>query len=331
MVCPKCGFENTDDAAVCSSCGCCLQESESQTDSFIWSELPSMPVLHTLPGESHDEEEARCSHWLNRRVRKILWQIVLFSLEACILVSVVAGIFVWKDRQHPTIPNSNADNIVYSSDDIVMMLVQQKNDWILEKPENGYNACCFLDLDFDGSPELISISYDETHTVTQMNAFHVRNCRLEKIPVDQWEIEETASFFDIGQQMTLYYAPDTKEMLYLSGDVKTISNTESETDLGCFYLQENRIFQKYYFYSTLNDGVYSYYYYDENGQPVSVFRQEYQIKQNELMNRLMNLHVCYEWVISKDDLMQLSPQKLAALLLRSYDSFSYDTSGLALQ
>ena len=36
-------------------------------------------------------------------------------------------------------------------------------------------------------------------------------------------------------------------------DVKTISNTESETDLGCFYLQENRIFQKYYFYNVLLD------------------------------------------------------------------------------
>ncbi len=335
MICPECGFENIEESEVCTSCGCSMQGTTQTEEQFIWSELPPMPVLRTTVNESQDQDEPGNRRRLKRRTKRIIWQIALFSLEACILVGTVAGIFLWREKKFQPAPASNADNIVYSSDEIVMMLVQQKEKWILEKPQNGYHACCFLDLDYDGSPELISVAYDEDKAVTQMNAYRVRSCKLEKISVEFYKTEETAVFFDIGQQLSLYYAPDTKEMLYFTADMKlsgeTITEAESENILGSFYMQENRIFQKQYFCCALNDGVYQYYCYDQNNTLTAISRQEYQQQQDELLKGLVNLRLRYEWITSRDDLSELSPQKLAALLLRSYDQFSYDTSGLSLQ
>ncbi|MBQ8724682.1 MAG: zinc ribbon domain-containing protein, partial [Oscillospiraceae bacterium] len=264
MVCPGCGFENSKEAEFCTSCGCRIQE---QKDAFLWSELPQMPVFHTAAGEKQTEQETGRRRRLSRRARRLLWQGAIFTLEACILAGVVTGVFLWKEKQyHPPV---NADNIVYSSDDIVMMLVQEKEKWILEKPDNGYNACCFLDLDFDGSPELMSISYNGDNAVTQLNAYRVRSCTLEKIPVDKWKPEETAVFYDaMQQQMSLHYAPDTKEMLYLCSDTKILSAEEGEAYTGCFYLQESRIFQEYYTGRAVSGNQKNYYVYEEteNGE-----------------------------------------------------------------
>lgn len=288
-----------------------------------------MPVFHISTGEKQDEEEAGNGSWIKKRIRRTVKQAAFFLLETCILAGVVAGVFIWKGKQYQ--PPPAADNIVYSSDDIVMMLVKQKEKWILEKPDEGYNACCFLDLDFDGSPELISISYNNENRVTQLDAYRVRSCKLEKIAVDQWSEEKPAEFFDISQQITLYYSPETKEMLYVSSDTQLLSETASTHYLGSFYMRENRIFRKNYFSRELREGSYSYYSYDQDKAAAIVSGQEYRRKQNELVGELVNLHMYCEWVTSKDDLKELSNHKLAALLLRSYDSFSYDTSGLALQ
>jgi hypothetical protein len=212
------------------------------------------------------------------------------------------------------------------------MLVAQKEQWVLEQPETGYNACCFLDLDFDGSPELISISYDSETSVTKLCAFRVRNCVLEPIPTDSDEEGAAMECLDVTQQLSLYYAPETREMLYLSADVQTMDDGEIVTEMGSFYLQENRIVQTYYFQSIVSaDGDSRYGQYDADQTLTAITRQEYQTAQQQMVDALVNLHVQYEWVCSKEDLVQMSDQKLAALLLRSYDSFSYDTSGLALQ
>ncbi|MBQ8513982.1 MAG: hypothetical protein IJ496_01110 [Ruminococcus sp.] len=329
MICPKCGCENIEGTGVCSFCGELLLK-DKQAESFVWSELPPMPVFPVSSGEKQDEEETGKGGTFRRRIRRYIRKTGIFVLEACILAGVVYAVVAWKGHQYQPPPPS-ADNIVYSSDDIVMMLVKQREQWILDKPEEGYNACCFLDLDFDGSPELISISYDKESQITLLEAYRVRSCKLEKISVDQWEEEKPAEFFDISQQITLYYAPDTKEMLYFSGDTAILSDTESKHYVGSFYMQENRVFRKNYFCRELKDGSYSYYSYDEERTAAIMSGQEYRRQQNELVGRFVNLHLYCEWVTSKDDLKELSNHKLAALLLRSYDSFSYDTSGLALQ
>lgn len=334
MNCPVCGFENAEKSDACTSCGSSMTELAGQKDVFIWSELPTMPKFHTPEGDNSTELTSPHRRRLSRHTKRILWQTAIFALEACILVGAVTGVFLWREQQFK--PPVNADNIVYSSDDIVMMLVQQKEKWLLKKPDNGYNACCFLDLDFDGSPELMSISYNADNGVTQLDAYRVRSCTLEKIPVDQWKPEETAIFYDaMQQQMSLHYAPDTKEMLYLCSDTKILSESEGEAYTGSFYLQESRIFQKYYLSHAVSNGMYSYYVYDEGEDGTSlasaVSRQEYRRQQEALLDGLVNLHLRYEWVTSKNDLKKLSDHKLAALLLRSYSSFSYDTSGLALQ
>ncbi|MBQ8725443.1 MAG: hypothetical protein IJY74_07235, partial [Oscillospiraceae bacterium] len=156
---------------------------------YICYELPSMPVFSSDSGDKSEEEENSKGSRLLKNIRKRLWHIFIVFLEICLLASVITGICMWRlDEKNQS--SYGTDNIVYSSDDIVMMLVKNKEEWILEMPENGYNTCCFLDLGFDGSTELISISYDRDTSVTQMKAYHVRNCKLEEIELDDLNEEK---------------------------------------------------------------------------------------------------------------------------------------------
>lgn len=321
MICPKCGHKTDDNMKNCRYCGFELQAD----DIFRWSELPAMPVFHKKNSGSPEEEQDTDRRFLSRRTKKTIFRTLTVFTEICILVGVISGIYVWKAKNTPDAQH-DAQNIVYSSEDIVMMLVRNRSEWLLEKPENGFSACCFLDMDFDGSPELISIAYDSEKSVTQARVFRVRSCTLENIPINYSEEE---GFFDIGQKLSLCYAPDTKEMLYLStNNIK--SESESSTILGSFYIHENQIFREYILSESITDGVCSYAFYDEEQSPHELTRKDFLKKQSETSGKLSDLRLSYEWVRSSD-LESVSTQKLAALLLRSYDSFGYDSSGLALQ
>jgi hypothetical protein len=321
MVCPRCGQKIENKFSVCRFCG----YEKTDADILRWSELPAMPVFNKSNSGNSNEETDQGSTFFSKRMKRNFLRIFMVFMEICILAGVISGIYAWKLKT-ASVAVPDAQNIVYSSEDIVMMLVKRRSEWLPEKPENGYNACCFLDTDFDGSPELISISYDTETFVTNIMAFRVRNCTLDRIPIDY---DETEGFFDIDSGLSLCYAPDTKEMLYFSTDYRKGENGNISA-LGCFYIHENQIFKEYYLNETLSDGIYSYEYYDEEQSRHDINRQDFIKRQDELSNRLTNLKLQYEW-ISDTDFESISSQKLAALLLRSYDSFRYDSSGLALQ
>ncbi len=321
MVCPKCGQKMESEFSVCKFCG----YEKLDSDALRWSELLPMPVFNKLDMNDPDSDKEKGRNFFSKRIRKNFLRVFTVFMEICILAGVISGIYAWKLKTS-TMTVHDAQNIVYSSEDIVMMLVKHRNEWLYEKSENAHNACCFLDLDFDGSPELISISYDTETFATNVMAFRVRNCALEMIPIDY---DEKEGFFDIDSAISLCYAPDTKEMLYFSTDYQEDENGSASV-LGCFYMHENQIFKEYYLSEMLFDDVYSYEYYDEEQSPHVISRQDFINRKNELSSRLTNLNLQYEWV-RDNDLENISSQKLAALLLRSYDSFRYDSSGLALQ
>lgn len=321
MVCPECSHKIEDGCVKCKFCGFEI----SSENEFHWSELPPMPVFNKYGSDDSLDDSEGNRRFLSKRMKCNLLHIFTVFTEICILAGVISGIYVWKTKNIiDAVPD--AQNIVYSSEDIVMMLVRNRNEWLLEKPENGYNACCFIDMDFDGSPELISISYDNENSVTKMAAYRVRSCTLENINVD---FDNDHGFFDIGQSLSLCYAPDTKEMLYLSTDYQQKTNG-SKTSLGCFYLHENQIFKEYFLSEIIINNEYKYTYYDEEQSVHSMTRKDFIKQQKDLSSRLIDLKLNYEW-ITGNDLEDISSQKLAALLLRSYDSFGYDSSGLALQ
>ncbi len=300
-----------------------LPEEEHQ---FIWSELPVMPSFLTHKSDKSDEEDGRKRLHFFKSASGRFWSILIVFFEICILAAVISGICLWRGTAKNA-DSYNTDNIVYSSDDIVMMLVKHRNEWILEKPENGYNSCCFLDLDFDGSSELVSISYDRDTCVTRMKAYHIRNCKLEEIELKDYD-EENGTF-DIGQQLALYYASDTNEMLYMSLDTYK-TEEENGINTGSFFVRENTVCRRDYAGEVFSEGIYSYKCFNNEGEEESIDRSEYIETKNELFNRLTDLSLRYEWV-QCDDMNTLSSRKLAALLLRSYDSFFCDTSGLGLQ
>lgn len=321
MVCPKCGRKNSDGCTVCKICG-----SDISDDSpFIWSELIPMPDFNRANSETREEANGAGSRFFGRKINRNIISIFAVFMEICILAGVIFGICVWK-LDSISSNSSVPQNIVYSSEDIVMMLVKNREEWILPKPDNGYNSCSFIDMDFDGSPELISISFDSESGVTQVKAFRIRSCILENIPIDY---NETEGFFDIWKNISLKYDPDTKELLYFSSDYKKDDNGNT-TELGSFFILENCIYRKMYLSERINNGVFSYFGYDEEQSAVELTKQEFMKKQNELSGHFADLHLRYEW-LQGNDLENLSSQKLAALLLRSYDSFGYDSTGLALQ
>ena len=306
---------------------CKEHENGSETaENFTWSELPPMPVFSQKDGDETSGEDTGKRRFLSRRIKRILFQATAVLIEASILAAVIGGVYAWQKKEHMS-SVSEQENIVYSSDDIVMMLTKQRDDWILEKPDEGYTSCCFLDMDFDGSPELMSIAYDRETSKTNVKIYRVRNCILDEIEV---LMLDDSGFFDVSQQLSLCYSPDTKEMLYISENI-CIAEDYRFDGAGSFFVHENQVREQYYFRETLTDGVITYELFDEEGTPYSVLRQDYYDAQYAFSAKLTDLKLQYEWVQSGGDLSKLSSQKLAALLLRSYDSFHYDTSGLALQ
>lgn len=321
MICPNCGKKIDKNSQSCRYCGISFR----QNDIFKWSELPPMPNFGNKDSNGSEDEQNRGKGIFSRRTRRTILRILSVFTEICILAGVISGVYVWKTKNTPP-PAADAQNIVYSSEDIVMMLVRTRSEWLFEQSDDCLSACCFLDMDFDGSPELVSISYDQESYITKAKVFRVRNCSLEPIPINYDEDEE---FFDIGQKLSLCYAPDTREMLYLSADKRQKDN-ESSTILGSFYMHENQIFTENILRESIADGVCSYAYYDEEQTLHEISRKEFLTKQSETSERLSDLHLSFEW-ISGSDIQNFSQQKLAALLLRSYDSFGYDSSRLALQ
>ena len=95
-------------------------------------------------------------------------------------------------------------------------------------------------------------------------------------------------------------------------------------------MRENVVYRRAYFSEAFSEGIYSYEKSTPDGETENISRQEYISGKNELFNGLTDLGLRYEWV-QCNDLSTLSSSKLAALLLRSYDSFFCDTSGLGLQ
>lgn len=303
----------------------CVQFPEEELQ-FTWSELPATPSFLTHISDKSDEKKSRKGIRFLKCISKRFWSILIVFFEICILAAVIIWICLWRDAAKNG-ENYNTDNIVYSSDDIVMMLVKHRNEWILPKAENGYNSCCFLDLDFDGSTELVSISYDRDTAVTRMKAYHIRNCKLEEIELKDYD-EENGTF-DIGQKLSLYYASETNEMLYMSVDSRR-TDEENRVYTGSLFVRDNSICRIDYVSESFIGGIYSYERFDNDGNEESIERSEYIETQNELSVRLTDLGLRYEWV-QCDDMNDLSSRKLAALLLRSYDSFFCDTSGLGLQ
>lgn len=320
MICSNCGNKSDGASKNCRYCGFSSQPDEV----FRWSELPPMPDFGRKKSDGKEDEQDKRKGFFSKRTGKNFLRILSVFTEICLLAGVISGVYVWKTK-NATDTASDAQNIVYSSEDIVMMLVRNRSQWLFEE-DDSISACCFLDTDFDGSPELVSISYNQESLVTQARIFRVRNCSLENIPINYSENE---GFFDIGQKLSLCYAPDTKEMLYISADSNQTDN-ESSTVLGNFYMHENQIFRENILCESITDGVCSYAYYDEEQTMHEITRKEFLAKQSETSGRLSDLHLTFEW-ISGSNLQHSSQQKLAALLLRSYDSFGYDSSGLALQ
>lgn len=293
---------------------------------FTWSELPPMPVFGSKDGEDLEEDGGGERRILSRKARRLLIRTAAVVMEVCVLAGVIGGVYLWQQRENVAAA-PEPENIVYSSDDIVMMLVKSRDKWILEKPDEGYTSCCFLDMDFDGSPELLSVAYDAETMKTEAKIYRVRSCTLDEIGI---AIPDEGGFYDVLQQLSLCYHPDTKEMLYISSDISSDKDSESLVS-GSFFIHENQVLERYYFRETAEDKTVTYELFDDEQKPYETSRDEFSAAVNRLSGRLTDLRLRYEWVQNSGDLSELSNQKLAALLLRSYDSFSYDTSGLALQ
>lgn len=302
-------------------------ENDAEYESgFTWSELPPMPVFGSKDSEDPEEDGNGEKHFLSRKARRILLSTSAAVLEVCVLAGVIGGVYLWQQKDSK-VPVQEPENIIYSSDDIVMMLVKNRDKWILEKPDEGYTSCCFLDMDFDGSPELLSVAYDTETLETEARIYRVRSCTLDEAEI---AFPDESGFFDVLQQLSLCYHPDTKEMLYISSDMR-ISESYEGVLIGSFFIHENQVMERYYFRETAEDERVTYEIFDQEQKPYEVPQSEFTDTVSRFSGRLTDLRLRYEWVQNGGDLSGLSNQKLAALLLRSYDSFSYDTSGLALQ
>jgi len=224
---------------------------------------------------------------------------------------------------------------ILSPESAVSIFLENKDVWMLYpdyEPLQGYYYG-FLDLDFDGVLELLSISNDGSGRYSS-NQYY-------KINVSDYSVKEIASNeLDLGDGFSydFTYLKEFPKILldkkngvyrYFCADYLRISTNEYACDEGTLVfengvLNAEVLFSEYTYPADNNDGssstvIYAYY---ENGNRIEVNSELYKNKHSSFLIEYENANLSWEYIDGKE-LENAAETGQMGLLLDAYLSFSY--------
>lgn len=189
---------------------------------------------------------------------------------------------------------------------------------------SGYSAVGFLDLDFDGTLELVTGNNAGSGNFTGIECFKVQNGVVTKLVTSpEWlEVQDNL----LGEGLKLYRNNANNTMGYYGDDYLRGGYAYNETTFCSFSLDsESNIVSRTNYFSEVNElleenNEWQTKYYTHFTDVTEVTKDEYNAKKNAFMATLTDLNLNYKFV----DIRKFSDEEIKQALLESYNTFSYD-------
>lgn len=227
------------------------------------------------------------------------------------------------------------NNKVLDPESAVNIYLNNKSVWMKYPefaPMNGY-CYGFLDLDFDGTLELISNINDGTGRYS-CNSYYKINTSDYTVSEIKLNVDESADGGGYDYSLFKDYPKLLKSLkddsyIYYCADCLKSAGNEYQEFYGTLQMSNNTlnsqiIFSKYYFYANVTepDSLTDKYYYVNNGEYIDISKENFDKKVSEFYSEYEDLNLKWKYVNGKDlELSSISKQK--ELLLSSYKAFSY--------
>lgn len=233
------------------------------------------------------------------------------------------------------ISQNQINNKVLDPESAVNIYLNNKSVWMKypeDAPMNGY-CYGFLDLDLDGTLELISNINDGTGRYS-CNSYYKIN--TSDYTVSEIKLNGDESADEGGYDYSLFKdypkllksSKDDSYVYYCADCLKSAGNEYQEfygtLQMSNSTLNSQIIFSKYCFYAdvTKPDSLTEKYYYVNNGEYIDISKEAFDEKLSEFYSEYEDLNLKWKYVNGKDlELSSTSKQK--ELLLSSYKAFSY--------
>lgn len=207
--------------------------------------------------------------------------------------------------------------------------------WEVQSEDTSYGYM-FIDLDFDGTLELIQ-SKREANSDKTINKFFGLDMDAKtvyEIPCSDDDAKNLWNF-EGGDYPQLYKNTDTEELVYQVYDNTRESEVAGGTRIGeLSYSAEEGIKTRTlwgFSYASVDgsyDGEFSFVYtsYDENGKKTEIDADQYNQVLDDYMDNHINLNLKFTYIYQSSSdytYSQLSTQEKLDLLTDAYNSFSY--------
>lgn len=220
-----------------------------------------------------------------------------------------------------------------TAEDIINVFMDNKYEWMLDDEYGGYHDgqswyYGFIDIDFDGIPELVSGGVDGSGRYTSF-AFYKINSDfdgIEKIEHSGEEYEEL-DIVSSAESLELYRVNSSGEMMFWSLDYESAGAFGNYTSYGTFECNGNRITEEYYFFEAneyYEGETFSTYSIKKNdGMIYEVSEDEYNDAMDDFFAERTDLNLTVDYV-SDAEFKELSKSEQKERLQTSLESFGYD-------
>lgn len=220
-----------------------------------------------------------------------------------------------------------------TAEEIVDIYFKNQNVWLPEAAKEGWTmglSYIFIDLDFDGTLELISNCNQGSGLFSTNEYFRVNKNtkKIEKIKADE---EEKYDFgFDYGT-IKLVRNVNTGKMKYYCCDAVRVSNYEYGADYGVMYYENNMVNTEILFAETFTGaGAYEgitedieKFYYHVGERSVEITKEDYDNRVNAFFAENKDLNLKFE-AVDGYEFGDATPSQQKAMLLKGYKAFSYN-------
>ena len=221
-------------------------------------------------------------------------------------------------------PEPDQKGPVLSPESAVAILMKHKSVWMLKEelfvsPLGGY-AYCLLDLDFDGTLELICNLTDGSGRFSDNKIYRID---IEEQTLEEIEQKETESGFDyylFAEEAVLVKNKESGKKHYLFKDFVRASAADGYITFSEAYVENGKLYEEFLSSeSWLNDTDPRTYYFGKE----KLSEKEYLEKYNEYYKKNKDLKLSWKCVDGLE-FDKAEKQEQEKMLLTAYKNFSYD-------
>ncbi len=217
--------------------------------------------------------------------------------------------------------------------DIIDIYLKNKNVWILEEEYIYGQQYFFIDLDFDGVLELVSI-FNEGSGLYSRTAFYKIDKNTKNVVEIPTNVEEGEGEFDLASTgknaPKLLKNKQTGKMLYLATDVLRIMNGEYVLYTGTMSLGGNLVsMDNMFMFYEYSEGHFSHpeglieYSVMRNGKYESVSGEQYETEMNKFLSQYNDMNLKLHF-IDGETFNSSNETQQKNMLTQGYNGFTYN-------